>query len=238
MRRSVFERVRAHALLGRDLRRADEEGAGPRLSGSPRCRCTTSIAPTARASSSTSRAWRGRSSTSPGSGSSWWCGGAPAGAPRRKRRVPGERLPGLLPRPQGPGHRRPRLHRLEPVPHAGRPRARRCWRWTACCPTTAATSSTSTATRTACGSTSPTCAATAWSYLVRGQEVLFNLAGQVSHIDSMTDPFTDLEINCTQPALDPRGGAPAQPRAQDRVRRHAPGLRQADATCRWTRRTC
>jgi len=33
-------------------------------------------------------------------------------------------------------------------------------------------------------------------YLVRGQEVLFNLAGQVSHIDSMTDPITDLEINC------------------------------------------
>jgi UDP-glucose 4-epimerase len=33
-------------------------------------------------------------------------------------------------------------------------------------------------------------------YLVRDQEVLFNLAGQVSHLDSMTDPFTDLEINC------------------------------------------
>jgi UDP-glucose 4-epimerase len=33
-------------------------------------------------------------------------------------------------------------------------------------------------------------------YLVLGQELLFNLAGQVSHIDSMTDPFTDLEINC------------------------------------------
>jgi UDP-glucose 4-epimerase len=33
-------------------------------------------------------------------------------------------------------------------------------------------------------------------YLVQGQEILFNLAGQVSHIDSMTDPFTDLEINC------------------------------------------
>jgi len=33
-------------------------------------------------------------------------------------------------------------------------------------------------------------------YLVRGQELLFNLAGQVSHIDSMRDPFTDLEINC------------------------------------------
>jgi UDP-glucose 4-epimerase len=36
----------------------------------------------------------------------------------------------------------------------------------------------------------------AMEYLVRGQEILFNLAGQVSHIDSMTDPFTDLEINC------------------------------------------
>ena len=33
------------------------------------------------------------------------------------------------------------------------------------------------------------------NYLVRGQEVVFNLAGQVSHIDSMRDPFTDLEIN-------------------------------------------
>jgi UDP-glucose 4-epimerase len=36
----------------------------------------------------------------------------------------------------------------------------------------------------------------AMSYLVRDQDVLFNLAGQVSHIDSMSDPFTDLEINC------------------------------------------
>lgn len=33
-------------------------------------------------------------------------------------------------------------------------------------------------------------------YLVQGQDYLFNLAGQVSHIDSMQDPYTDLEINC------------------------------------------
>ncbi|HEX2341643.1 MAG TPA: NAD-dependent epimerase/dehydratase family protein [Vicinamibacterales bacterium] len=34
------------------------------------------------------------------------------------------------------------------------------------------------------------------NYLVQDREVIFNLAGQVSHIDSMTDPHTDLEINC------------------------------------------
>jgi UDP-glucose 4-epimerase len=32
--------------------------------------------------------------------------------------------------------------------------------------------------------------------LIRGQEVLFNLAGQTSHVDSLHDPFTDLDINC------------------------------------------
>jgi UDP-glucose 4-epimerase len=34
------------------------------------------------------------------------------------------------------------------------------------------------------------------AYLVQNQDVLFNLAGQTSHLDSMTDPYTDLEINC------------------------------------------
>ena len=34
------------------------------------------------------------------------------------------------------------------------------------------------------------------NYLVRDRDVIFSLAGQVSHIDSMRDPYTDLEINC------------------------------------------
>lgn len=33
-------------------------------------------------------------------------------------------------------------------------------------------------------------------YLVQDQDYLFNLAGQTSHMDSMQDPYTDLEINC------------------------------------------
>lgn len=35
----------------------------------------------------------------------------------------------------------------------------------------------------------------AMEYLLQGQDVLFNLAGQTSHLDSMTDPQTDLDIN-------------------------------------------
>lgn len=37
--------------------------------------------------------------------------------------------------------------------------------------------------------------ASSMSYLVKGQHYIFNLAGQVSHIDSMEDPLTDMEIN-------------------------------------------
>lgn len=34
------------------------------------------------------------------------------------------------------------------------------------------------------------------NYLVQGKDYLFNLAGQTSHLDSMRDPYTDLDINC------------------------------------------
>ena len=70
--------------------------------------------------------------------------------------------------------------------------------------------------------------------LVRGQDVLFNLAGQTSHLDSMTDPFTDLDINCR-----------AQLSILEACRRHNPGVRSSSpargrstagrATCRSTR---
>ena len=35
----------------------------------------------------------------------------------------------------------------------------------------------------------------AMEHLLQGKEYLFNLAGQTSHLDSMTDPHTDLDIN-------------------------------------------
>ena len=35
------------------------------------------------------------------------------------------------------------------------------------------------------------------AYLVQNQDFLFNLAGQTSHLDSMTDPQTDLNINAS-----------------------------------------
>ena len=75
-------------------------------------------------------------------------------------------------------------------------------------------------------------------YLVKGQDVLFNLAGQVSHIDSMTDPFTDLEINCRSQlsileAL--RAAQPRGPRSSTRARARSTASR---ATCRWTSSTC
>jgi UDP-glucose 4-epimerase len=37
--------------------------------------------------------------------------------------------------------------------------------------------------------------ASSMDHLVRGQDFVFHLAGQVSHVDSITDPFTDVDIN-------------------------------------------
>ena len=37
----------------------------------------------------------------------------------------------------------------------------------------------------------------AMAHLIRGKDYLFNLAGQTSHLDSMTDPHIDLDINAS-----------------------------------------
>lgn len=37
---------------------------------------------------------------------------------------------------------------------------------------------------------------TSLGYIVAGEDLIFSLAGQVSHLDSMQDPLGDLEINC------------------------------------------
>ena len=57
--------------------------------------------------------------------------------------------------------------------------------------------------------------------LLRDQDVLFNLAGQTSHLDSMTDPFTDLDINCR-----------SQLSILEACRRHNPELKVVFASTR------
>jgi UDP-glucose 4-epimerase len=56
---------------------------------------------------------------------------------------------------------------------------------------------------------------------LRGQHFLFNLAGQTSHMDSMTDPETDLDINCR-----------AQLSLLEACRKHNPKLRVVFASTR------
>jgi UDP-glucose 4-epimerase len=59
------------------------------------------------------------------------------------------------------------------------------------------------------------------SYLVQGQEYLFNLAGQTSHADSMQDPYTDLDINCR-----------AQLSILEACRKHNPAIKAVFASTR------
>jgi UDP-glucose 4-epimerase len=58
-------------------------------------------------------------------------------------------------------------------------------------------------------------------HLIQGQDFLFNLAGQTSHMDSMADPFTDLEINCR-----------AQLSILEACRKHNPSVRVVFASTR------
>ncbi len=59
------------------------------------------------------------------------------------------------------------------------------------------------------------------NYLVQGQHYVFNLAGQTSHLDSMHDPYTDLEINCS-----------AQLTLLEACRKHNPAVRIVYASTR------
>ncbi|HYD70505.1 NAD-dependent epimerase/dehydratase family protein [Azospirillum sp.] len=58
-------------------------------------------------------------------------------------------------------------------------------------------------------------------HMIEGREVIFNLAGQTSHMDSMTDPFNDLEINGL-----------AQLRLLEICRHHNPGVHIVFASTR------
>ncbi len=66
-------------------------------------------------------------------------------------------------------------------------------------------------------------------YLVRGQDYLFNLAGQTSHLDSMTDPYTDLEINARSQLSILEACRHENPDGEGRVREHTPDLRPTAA---------
>jgi UDP-glucose 4-epimerase len=59
------------------------------------------------------------------------------------------------------------------------------------------------------------------AHLVQGQDLLFNLAGQTSHLDSMTDPQADLQIN-----------AAAQLSILEACRRENPSIRVVYASTR------
>ncbi|MFZ9859360.1 MAG: NAD-dependent epimerase/dehydratase family protein [Roseiflexaceae bacterium] len=59
------------------------------------------------------------------------------------------------------------------------------------------------------------------NHLVQGVDYLFNLAGQTSHIDSMTDPYSDLDINCK-----------AQLSILEACRKHNPTLKLVYASTR------
>lgn len=58
-------------------------------------------------------------------------------------------------------------------------------------------------------------------HLVRGMDILFNLAGQTSHEDSMENPYTDMDINCK-----------AQLSILEACRRNNPGIRIVFASTR------
>jgi len=59
------------------------------------------------------------------------------------------------------------------------------------------------------------------NHLIQDQDYLFNLAGQTSHMDSMKDPVTDMEINCH-----------AQLSILEACRRHNPDIRIVYASTR------
>ncbi len=58
-------------------------------------------------------------------------------------------------------------------------------------------------------------------YMVQGEDYLFNLAGQTSHLDSMENPHVDLEINCR-----------SQLSILEACRRHNPRIRIVFASTR------
>ena len=158
----------AHPLLGRHLRRAHEEGPGPRLPHRRGARAP--LPPQLRqepvlqlpAGGPHPRRPRPALDRSRGARGAPEAGGGRRGRPRGPKAVRDATTATSTAgaRSSSPaGWASSAATSAAPSPTSG-PRS---WPWTACSPTTAATSSTSPATRRRSASTSRTCAATAWS---------------------------------------------------------------------------
>ena len=154
-----------------------------------------------------------RCSTWCASGSSWWCGGAPASArpatATAPARTPSDRLPRLLPGPQGPGDGRRSASSARNLCRTLADLGAQVLAVDSLLPDYGGNLFNLAGYEDKVRINIADVRGHGMEYLVQGQDVLFNLAGQVSHIDSMTDPVHRPGDQLPQPALDPGGAAQA-----------------------------
>ena len=148
---------------------------------------------------------------------------------RRRRRLPGRRVL---------DHGRPRLHRLEPRAAARRARRRgRARRLADPGVRREPREHRRDRGRGDGSNVSDVRDEHSLRSLIRGQDVLFNLAGQTSHVDSLHDPYTDLDINCRAQLSILETCRHENPEREGRLRAARASCTGGRSTCRWTSST-